>query len=82
MINKLKELHDFAEIIPISATKNDNVDLLINCIKKQLMILLKKQFQQKYILCQAYYFPLYIRCQYMKMGLYILKTPTLLKDLI
>ena len=35
-INKLKELHDFAEIIPISATKNDNVDLLINCIKKQL----------------------------------------------
>ena len=35
-INKLKELHDFAEIIPISATKNDNVDLLISCIKKQL----------------------------------------------
>ena len=35
-INELKELHDFAEIIPISATKNDNVDLLINCIKKQL----------------------------------------------
>ena len=29
-INELKELHDFAEIIPISATKNDNVDLLIN----------------------------------------------------
>ena len=35
-INELKELHDFAEIIPISATKNDNVDLLISCIKKQL----------------------------------------------
>ncbi len=35
-INELKELHDFAEIIPISAMKNDNVDLLINCIKKQL----------------------------------------------
>ena len=35
-INKLKELHDFAEIIPISATKNDNVDLLISCIKKEL----------------------------------------------
>ena len=35
-INKLKELYDFAEIIPISATKKDNVDLLINCIKKQL----------------------------------------------
>lgn len=35
-INELKELHDFAEIIPISAAKNDNVDLLISCIKKQL----------------------------------------------
>lgn len=35
-INKLKELHDFAEIIPVSATKNDNIDLLIKCIKKQL----------------------------------------------
>ena len=35
-INELKELHDFAEIIPISATKNDNVDLLISCIKEQL----------------------------------------------
>ena len=35
-INKLKELHDFQEIIPISATKNDNVDLLIKCIKKHL----------------------------------------------
>lgn len=35
-INELKELHDFAEIIPISATKNDNIDLLIKCIKKQL----------------------------------------------
>lgn len=35
-INQLKELHDFAEIIPISATKNDNVDLLISCIKKYL----------------------------------------------
>ena len=35
-INKLKELHDFAEIIPISATKNANVTLLISCIKKEL----------------------------------------------
>ena len=35
-INELKELHDFKEIIPISATKNDNVDLLIKCIKKYL----------------------------------------------
>lgn len=35
-INELKELYDFAEIIPISARKNDNVDLLLSCIKKQL----------------------------------------------
>lgn len=35
-INELKELHNFAEIIPISARKNDNVKLLIDCIKKEL----------------------------------------------
>ena len=35
-INKLKELYEFEEIIPISATKNDNVNLLIDCIKKKL----------------------------------------------
>ena len=35
-INKLKELYDFAEIIPISAMKHDNVDLLVSCIKKHL----------------------------------------------
>ena len=35
-INKLKELYDFQEIIPISASKKDNVDLLISCIKKHL----------------------------------------------
>lgn len=35
-INELKELHNFTEIIPISARKNDNVKLLINCIKKEL----------------------------------------------
>jgi len=35
-ITKLKELYDFAEIIPISALKKDNVDELINCIKKRL----------------------------------------------
>ena len=35
-IEKLKELYDFTEIIPISATKEDNVDLLIQCIKKYL----------------------------------------------
>ena len=35
-INKLKELHNFQEIIPISASKKDNIDLLINCIKKNL----------------------------------------------
>ena len=35
-INKLKELHNFAEIIPISAIKKDNIELLINCIKERL----------------------------------------------
>ena len=35
-INKLKELYDFSEIIPISALKKDNVDTLINCIKDKL----------------------------------------------
>ena len=35
-INKLKELYDFAEIIPISAMKKDNVDTLVSCIKKYL----------------------------------------------
>ena len=35
-INKLKDLYDFDEIIPISAMKNDNVNLLIDCIKKKL----------------------------------------------
>ena len=35
-INKLKELYDFEEIIPISARKQDNVDLLLDCIKKKL----------------------------------------------
>ena len=35
-ITKLKELYEFDEIIPISAKKNDNVNLLIDCIKKKL----------------------------------------------
>ena len=35
-ISKLKELYDFAEIIPISAMKKDNVNVLISCIKKAL----------------------------------------------
>ena len=35
-ITKLKDLYDFKEIIPISAKKNDNVDTLISCIKKEL----------------------------------------------
>ena len=35
-IDKLKDLYDFDEIIPLSDTKNDNIDLLINCIKKRL----------------------------------------------
>ena len=35
-ISELKELYNFEEIIPISATKNDNINLLINCLKKKL----------------------------------------------
>lgn len=35
-ISKLKELYDFAEIIPISALEKNNVDVLISCIKKNL----------------------------------------------
>ena len=35
-ITKLKDLYNFSEIIPISARKNDNIDLLISCIKKHL----------------------------------------------
>lgn len=35
-INELKELYDFKEIIPISATKKDNTNLLIKCLKKYL----------------------------------------------
>ena len=35
-INELKELYDFKEIIPISALKDDNIKLLIECIKKYL----------------------------------------------
>ncbi len=35
-ISKLKEIYDFAEIIPISAIKKDNIDVLVKCIKKQL----------------------------------------------
>lgn len=35
-INELKELYDFAEIIPISAMKKNNLDVMINCIKNYL----------------------------------------------
>ena len=35
-INELKSLYDFEDIIPISAMKKDNIDVLINCIKKRL----------------------------------------------
>ena len=35
-INELKEKHDFKEIIPISALKQDNINTLIQCIKKYL----------------------------------------------
>ena len=35
-INVLKEKADFKEIIPISARKHDNIELLLNCLKKYL----------------------------------------------
>ena len=35
-ITRLKELYDFSEIIPLSALKNDNIDILIKCIKDKL----------------------------------------------
>ena len=35
-IERLKELHDFDEIIPISAKKEDNKEVVIDCIKKKL----------------------------------------------
>ena len=35
-ISKLKELYDFKEIIPVSASKNDNTKVLIDCLKRDL----------------------------------------------
>lgn len=35
-INELKEKYDFAEIIPVSAKKKNNLDSLISCLKKYL----------------------------------------------
>ncbi len=35
-INELKELADFKEIIPLSAFKKDNLDILISCLKDNL----------------------------------------------
>lgn len=35
-INELKEMYDFAEIIPISAKMKNNLDSLISCLKKYL----------------------------------------------
>ncbi len=35
-IEQLKEKHDFKEIIPISASKQDNIEVLIKCIKQNL----------------------------------------------
>ncbi|MFI3260146.1 MAG: GTPase Era [bacterium] len=35
-ITEVKDLYPFAEIVPLSAMKNDNVDRLISCIKKYL----------------------------------------------
>lgn len=36
MIDELKDIYCFEEVIPISALKHDNVDSLISCIKKYL----------------------------------------------
>ena len=36
IIDKFKELHDFIEIIPLSALKGDNVDSLLGAILKYL----------------------------------------------
>lgn len=36
IISKLKDIYDFAEIIPISALRKNNTDVLIECIKKVL----------------------------------------------
>ena len=36
LIEHWRQLHDFAEIVPISARKNDNVDVLLDAIVKQL----------------------------------------------
>lgn len=35
-MNKLKDLYDFEEIIPISSMKKDNIETLIQCIQKVL----------------------------------------------
>lgn len=35
-INELKELYDFSEIIPISAMKDNNLDVVVSCLKKYL----------------------------------------------
>ena len=35
-ISKIKEQFEFKEIIPISAKKNDNIKLLINCLKRDI----------------------------------------------
>ena len=35
-IDDLRKLYDFEQIVPISAEKNDNVDLLLNLIKEKL----------------------------------------------
>ena len=35
-ISNLKDLHDFKEIIPISASKNDNKKVLLDCLKRDL----------------------------------------------
>ena len=36
MINQYKDLLDFADIVPVSALRFDNIETLINVIKKYL----------------------------------------------
>lgn len=35
-ISEITKLYKFSEVIPVSAKKHDNVDLIINCLKKVL----------------------------------------------
>ena len=40
-INKLRDLHDFKEIIPVSAKKKNNINALLACLKRDVPEMLK-----------------------------------------